>query len=298
MFSEYSLAKAVNLSFIRFGLINSVSDILYLKTSSVDAFDQLWSLVRGAMALDAETFRSIHTQSHSLLAALTIVFLAGVSQSLSQIVVLFINQVRPVRFVLSLLISALFFTVGYGFWALSIWSILNLSFAEYLPFNTVLRTVGFSYAPLMLGVLVMFPYFGSAFFLALSIWTLLAVVVGIEVITPLGRWEAFESAALGWVIVQLLQKTVGQPIASLGQWITNWVAGEELITNRLRLAQELYAGLRSQRTGLDDSLEQTLIEAGEEKTRVVRGDAGNFSAERQDERFLADRVRQRNQPFK
>jgi len=284
--------------FLRFGLINSVSGILYLKVSSVDAFDQLWSLMRGAMALDAETFRSIHTQPHSLLAALTIVFFAGVSQSLSQIVVLFINQVRPVRFVLSLLISALFFTVGYGFWTLSIWSILNLSFAEYLPFSTVLRTVGFSYAPLILGVLVMFPYFGNAFFLALSIWTLLAVVVGIEVITPLSRWQAFESAALGWVTVQLLQKTVGQPIASLGQWITNWVAGEELITNRMRLAQELYAGLRAQRTGLDDSLERTLIKAGEEKQRAVRGDAGDFPAERQDERFLSDRVRQRDQPFK
>ena len=243
------------------------------------------------MALDVETFRTIHMQPHSLLAALTIVFLAGVSQSLSQIVVLFINQVRPVRFVLSLLISALFFTIGYGFWALSTWSILNLSFAEYLPLNTVLRTVGFSYAPLMLGVLVMFPYFGSAFFLALSIWTLLAVVVGISAITPLGLWEAFESAALGWVLLQLLQKTVGQPIASLGEWITNWVAGEELITNRGRLAQELYAGLRAQRAGLDDSLERTLIEAGEEKVRVVKGRKGDFGKDSQDERFLQERVK-------
>ena len=255
------------------------------------------------MALDTNTFQTIHTQPRSLLAAFTIVFIAGVSQSLSQIVVLFINQVRPVRFVLSLLISALFFTIGYGFWALSLWSILNLSFAEYLPFNTVLRTVGFSYAPLMLGVLVMFPYFGNAFFIGLSIWTLLAVVVGIEVITPLGRWEAFESAVLGWVTVQLLQKTVGQPIASLGQWITNWVAGEELITNRMRLAQELYAGLRAQRATLDDSVEQTLIEAGQEKARIVRGDLGDLPLERptsrENERFLSDRaLHKRNQPFK
>ena len=286
-----------------FSLINSVLEVLYLKASNVDAFADLWSLVRGVMALDTDTFQTIHSQPRSLLAAFTIVFIAGVSQSLSQIVVLFINQVRPVRFVLSLLISALFFTIGYGFWALSLWSVLNLSFAEYLPFNTVLRTVGFSYAPLMLGVLVMFPYFGNAFFLGLSIWTLLAVVVGIEVITPLGRWEAFESAALGWVAVQLLQKTVGQPIASLGQWITNWVAGEELITNRMRLAQELYAGLRAQRAMLDDSVEQTLIEAGQEKARIVSGEPGNLPTERPisqaNERFLSDRaLRNRKQSYK
>ena len=215
--------------------------------AGVDAFDNLWSLVTGALALNAETFHTIQTQPHSLLAALTIVFIAGISQSLSQIVVLFINQVRPVRFVMSLVISALFFVIGYGFWALSTWAILNLTFEGHLPFTAMLRTLGFSYAPLMLGIFVIFPYFGSAIFVLLSIWTLLAVVVGIEAITPLGRWDAFESAALGWVVLQLLQKTVGQPVASLGQWITNWVAGEELITNRIRLAEELYAGLRSQR---------------------------------------------------
>lgn len=215
--------------------------------TSPDAFSQLWSLVKGALALRADTFESIRTAPHSLAAALTIVFLAGVSQSLSQIVVLFINQVRPLRFVLSLLISALFFTIGYGFWALSIWTLLNLTFDGHLTLFAVLRTLGFSYAPLMLGVLVIFPYFGNAVFVLLSIWTLLSVVIGIEAITDFGRWDAFGSAALGWVVVQLLQKTVGQPIASLGQWITNWVAGEELITNRTRLAEELYAGLRFSR---------------------------------------------------
>ena len=76
---------------------------------SQDSFTHLWALVRGALALNASTFERVHTEPHSLLAALTIVFLAGLSQSLSQIVVLFINQVRPLRFVLSLLISALFF---------------------------------------------------------------------------------------------------------------------------------------------------------------------------------------------
>lgn len=218
-----------------------------------DAFSNLWALISGAIALNADTFQIIHTQPHSLLAALTIVFLAGFFQSLSQIVVLFINQVRPLRFVLSLIISALFFTVGYGFWTLSIWIILNLSFDGHLPMSEVLRTLGFSYAPLMLfGIFVMLPYFGGGIFVLLSIWTLLSVVVGVEAITQLDRWEAFASAALGWIVLQLLQKTVGQPIASLGQWITNWVAGEELITNRTRLAQELYAGLRSQPPPIDD----------------------------------------------
>ncbi len=221
-----------------------ILSLLPNEVDAEDAFTHFGSIVRGALALKASTFRSIHTQPNSLLAALSVVFIAGLAQSLSQGVVLFINQVRPLRFVLSLLISALFFVVGYGFWALSTWAIINVTFHDHLSLVAVLRTLGFSYAPLMLSILVIFPYFGNAIFVLLSIWTLLAVVVGVEGITMLGRWDAFASAALGWVGLQLLQKTVGQPIASLAQWITNWAAGEDLITNRTRLAQELYAGLR------------------------------------------------------
>lgn len=214
-----------------------------------DAFSHFGELVRGAIALQPTTFQVLQNQPNSLLAALAVVFVAGLAQSLSQIVVLFVNQVRPLRFVLSLCISALFFVVGYCFWALSLWAMLHLFFDSYLPFTAIVRTLGFSYAPLMLGVLVVMPYFGSAIFIALSIWTLLAVIVGIASISTIGLWPAFESAALGWVVIQLIQKTVGQPIATLGQWITNWVAGEELITNRTRLAEELYEGLRMQRAG-------------------------------------------------
>lgn len=211
------------------------------------SFSALSSLISDVLRLHAEVFQTIPTLSYSLLAALLVVFVAGFFQSLSQIVVLFINQVRPFRFVLSLFISALFFVVGYGFWALSTWTILTLGFDAQLSFLEMLRTLGFSYAPLaVFGVFVMLPYFGGGVFVVLSIWTLLALVVGLESLTDMSRWDAFGSAALGWVVLQILQQTVGQPIASLGQWITNWAAGEELITNRMRLAQELYAGLRWQ----------------------------------------------------
>ena len=233
-----------------------------------DALSLFWLLISDVLRLNADVFREIPMRSHSLLAALLVVFVAGFFQSLSQIVVLFINQVRPLRFVLSLFISALFFVVGYGFWALSTWVILSVVFNAPLSFLEMLRTLGFSYAPLaVLGLFVMLPYFGGGVFVVLSIWTLLAVVVGLESLTDMSRWDAFASAALGWVVLQLLQKTVGQPIASLGQWITNWAAGEELITNRMRLAQELYAGLRSQSASLD-AMDATTWQTEQRKRRL------------------------------
>ncbi|MGB3786944.1 MAG: hypothetical protein WA949_02965 [Phormidesmis sp.] len=228
----------------------------------VDAFSQLWDLIKGAIALRPTTFQTLQNQPNSLPAALTIVFIAGIAQSLSQIVVLFVNQVRPLRFVLSLIISAILFVIGFGFWALSTWMIINTVFNVYLPLIAVIRTIGFSYAPLMLGIFVVMPYFGSAAFILLSTWTLLAVVVGIDAISTLELWEAFGSVALGWIIIQLIQKTVGQPIASLGQWITNWAAGEDLIRNRNRLSEELYAGLRAQIAQSDPSSQTQTLQSG------------------------------------
>ncbi|MBE9059670.1 hypothetical protein IQ256_01530 [cf. Phormidesmis sp. LEGE 11477] len=240
----------------QFGYLSQHLTQILAAVPKVDAFSQLWGLVKGVIALRPITFQTLQNQPHSLPAALTIVFIAGIAQSLSQIVVLFINQVRPLRFILSLVISAILFVVGFGFWALSTWVMINTVFNSYLPLSAVIRTIGFSYAPLMLGLFVVMPYFGSAVFILLSIWTLLAVVVGIDTISTLALWEAFGSVALGWIGIQLIQKTVGQPIASLGQWIINWVAGEDLIRNRNRLAEELYAGLRTQIAG-SDSLSQT-----------------------------------------
>ena len=271
--------------------------LIYLQTASQsvegNAFSSLCFLISNVLRLSMDVFKTIPTLSYSLPAALLIVFAAGFFQSLSQIVVLFINQVRPLRFVLSLLISALLFVVGYGFWALSTWIILSLVFDAQLPLLEMLRTLGFSYAPMaVFGATVMLPYFGGGAFVMLSIWTLLAVVVGLESLTEINRWDAFASAMLGWVVLQLLQKTVGQPVASLGQWITNWAAGEELITNRMRLAQELYAGLRAQ-SALSDDLDNRLDAASRQRRDRAQNNQtqNNQKKNAQTQRWTKDQIK-------
>lgn len=213
------------------------------QTMQPTAFDPFWALVRGTLRLDEATFQLIHTLPLSLLAALLVVLLAGLSQAVGQSVVLFINQVRPLRFVFSLLLSTVLFVFGYSFWALSTWVIVHFIFAGDATLIEVIRTLGFSYAPLIFSALMVFPYLGMPIFVVLSIWSLWAIVVGIDAITALDRWQTFTSTALGWAVLQLLQRTVGQPIVTLGRWLTNQVAGGRLIRDRSRLSQLLQAGL-------------------------------------------------------
>ncbi|XDE63045.1 hypothetical protein AB3M80_02495 [Arthrospira platensis BEA 1257B] len=66
------------------------------------AFDQWWHLILGALSLNRDAFVEINILPLGRGLALTIVLVAGVSQAIGQSIVLFINRVRPFRFVLSL----------------------------------------------------------------------------------------------------------------------------------------------------------------------------------------------------
>jgi hypothetical protein len=211
--------------------------------NQITALDRFWSLVADVLLLNADSFRLLNHLPLSSIASILVVLLAALSQGIGQSVVLFINRVRPFRFILSLLISAIIFTFNYNFWVLSTWLVATQIFQTNLSLVEIVRTFGFSYAPLLLGFLMVIPYFGMPIFVILSIWTLLAIVTGIEAISPLGLWQVFECCIGGWIVLQISQRLLGRPIVAITTWLTERIAGVELITDRLELEQILYTGL-------------------------------------------------------
>ena len=212
-------------------------------TATETAFDQFWLLVFGVLRLDSETFRLINHLPLSLIASIVVVLLAALSQGIGQSVVLFINRVRPLRFILSLAIAAIIFTFNYNFWVLSTWLVANQIFQVSLPLVEVIQTFGFSYAPLVFGFLMVIPYFGMPIFVTLSIWTLLAIVTGIEAIADLGFWQVFECCIFGWLVLQISQRTIGRPLAAFTRMLTQKVAGVDLVREQEELEEILYTGL-------------------------------------------------------
>ncbi|MEN9521036.1 MAG: hypothetical protein RLZZ381_3624, partial [Cyanobacteriota bacterium] len=75
--------------------------MLILTITTNTAIARLWSLVSGVLLLNSETFKSINNLPLSLIASILVVLLAGLSQTFGQSVMLFINRVRPLRFLLS-----------------------------------------------------------------------------------------------------------------------------------------------------------------------------------------------------
>jgi hypothetical protein len=207
------------------------------------AINQFWSLVSGVLLLNSQTFADINNLPLGLIASILVVLLAGLSQTFGQSVMLFINQVRPVRFLLSVAIAAVIFVFNYNFWVLSTWLVAQWLFEANLSLVAVIKTLGFSYAPLLLGFLMVIPYFGMPILVVLSIWTLMAIATGLGIISNLSIWQAFECCLGGWLVLQISQRVVGKAIARITSRIVDWVAGVELITEPDYLEQMLYSGL-------------------------------------------------------
>ena len=217
--------------------------MLILSTTVDTAINQFWTLVSGVLLLNPQTFTTINNLPLGLIASILIVLLAGLSQTFGQSVMLFINRVRPLRFILSMAIAAVIFVFNYNFWVLSTWLVAKWFYGVNLPLVEVIKTLGFSYAPLLLGFLMVIPYFGMPILIVLSIWTLMAIATGLGAISNLGIWQAFESCLGGWLVLQISQRVFGKAIARITSRIVDWVAGVELITEPDYLEQMLYSGL-------------------------------------------------------
>lgn len=231
------------------------------------AFENGWDLFSGALSLNPDAFLEIGNFPDGRTLALTVVLVAGLSQAIGQCIVLFINRVKPFRFVLSLGMAAILFAFTFWFWALSIWFVGNTFFGTGLTARSTLTTLGLSYAPQIFRFLMGLPYFGIPIGVFLSIWSLLAEVTAIKAIANLDTWSAFTCAGLGWVVLQALQRTIGRPIVALGQGMMNLAAGTRVVTDRQQLQEMVMEGNFE---NLDDVGNEVLLDATTPPTPEIR----------------------------
>ena len=214
-----------------------------LLTTADTAISSFWTLVSGVLLLNPQTFEAIDNLPLGLVASILVVLLAGLSQTFGQSVMLFVNRVRPLRFFLSIAIAAVIFVFNYNFWVFSTWTVAQGIFGIKLSLIEVIKTLGFSYAPLLLGFLMVIPYFGMPILIVLSIWALIAIATGLGTISNLGIWQAFECCLGGWLVLQISQRLFGRAISGIVNKIVDWVAGVELVTEPDYIEQMLYSGL-------------------------------------------------------
>ncbi len=201
-----------------------------------------WNLLNGALRLEPDVFRQAEPLPTGLRTALLVVLLAGISTALGQGAVLFINRIKVGRFAASLAVAAVIFAFTYLFWTMSTLLIACYGFHSEAPWRGVAIAVGVGYAPRVFGLLVFMPFFGTPVFVLLSLWSPLAILTGVGGALGLPEWQALLCSALGWLVLQLLERTVGRPVVGVARWLRRRAAGAEVVTGLARLGGADTAG--------------------------------------------------------
>lgn len=207
--------------------------------------NQLGDLMGGAFLLSQDAFQTIVRLPHGRTLALLVVLLAGLSLAIGQSIILFVNQIKPIRFVFSLLLTAILFVFGFLFLVFSTWLVGWLPGFTRIPWSALVRALGLSYVPLLFSFLGAMPYAGVPILNVLSVWHLLAMVVAVSALTPQTLSNALVYVAFGWAVLQLLKGTIGQPIANLGGRLMSSVAGVDVVRRRSQLKQLVDSGLET-----------------------------------------------------
>lgn len=196
-----------------------------------------FEMIGQALGLRREPFQVLLASDSVTRLGFLVLVLAGFSEALGQSIVLFVNRVKPRRFVASLLLSTLIFAFGFGFWSFSIWVVADVLFEVHQPFRVVPQVLSLAYAPYLFSFFTLTPYFGTFFGSILSLWRLLAVLIAVSVSLSLTLSQALICGALGWMLLQVLQRTIGRPVVWLSRRLRRMVAGVPLVFDKNRWAE-------------------------------------------------------------
>jgi hypothetical protein len=184
--------------------------------------------IRLALRLDPEIYALVQSSPQGIAVALWVVLFAAISEAIGQSIVLFINRLRPWRFVLAQAIAIVSHIIGYMIWAFSIWLAVWFVFGVREPLVATFAVVGLAYAPQLFAFFEMMPWIGNGFGLLLSLWSMAAVVVAIQWGMGLSLWQAALTGLISWAGIQLFRRSLGRPIYALGRYIQHGAAGSQM----------------------------------------------------------------------
>lgn len=175
-------------------------------------------LLRGALRLNPGAFEALLSappaQGQAL--GLWVVLAAGLSSTLGQSVALIGSRVSKRRFAATVGLNALLFAGGFLLWCLALVALAALTLGAPPALANVVALVGLAHAPQLLGAFTLTPYFGSPLQALLSIWTLLATLVATATLFAIPAPAAALLAGSGWLLSQLLQRTLGRVVVRVG----------------------------------------------------------------------------------
>jgi hypothetical protein len=204
-----------------------------------------WQAWTNTLVFNEKLIIAIQDRPDALIISLVILFAAGVSQTVSQSIILFLNQVSKGRFLVSLIIGGLLSIIAYTFWTVSIWVIARWVFETNETFTTAFRVLALGQAPLVLSIVTIIPYAGTALSRILHIWTFLLVLFIIEITFHLTSWQSIVCAGLGWALFMFFQFFSGPVIDRVQRLIWKHTTGRPLDVTAHKMIEYLEEQLQN-----------------------------------------------------
>jgi hypothetical protein len=151
---------------------------------------------------------------HPGLLALAVAVLAGVSQLVGDSVILFVNRVRPARFIAALGLNGLLFALSLAAEGAVIWLAARFIFGADEPIGMGILVAFLGSAPLVFGFFIMAATLGPLVGRLLRIWSWLITLLAVRDGFGLALWQALVCIVLALLVVWLINIQFG-PILGL-----------------------------------------------------------------------------------
>ena len=210
---------------------------------------ELIDLTVKALGFSGTAFQTVTISPQAQTAALAIVFLAGISEMLGQSVALVVNRVPLYRFLASLSFTGIIYALTAMTWGLAVLAVAPLTrvgalgFSDFLPVTGILSL---AFAPRLLGVFSIAPYFGSALGKLLEAWSLALAVFGLHIGLGLPMGAAAFCGIVGWVVSFVLRGFLGNALAKPLSRLKVAVYGSAMDKTPRQLVDDIIARLKKE----------------------------------------------------
>lgn len=207
----------------------------------------LFGLAVSAAGFSADAFQRASTSAEAESAALIIAFLAGMSEMLGQSVILVVNRIALYRFIASLLFTGATYLVTVLTWGLCALAVAPLTGKDG-PLLTdaagVIGVVSLAFAPRLLGVFSIAPYFGAAFANLLEVWAMALAVFGLTVAFDMPLGAALFCGGAGWIASYALRSFLGHALAKPLGHLRVFITGSPLDRTPQQLVDDVVSAIR------------------------------------------------------
>ncbi len=156
------------------------------------------SLILDAALLQRSAYEALAQSPELAFGMLAVPFLAGASEMAGQAVVFAERRVRALHAAASFLLTGFAYVAAVGLWTGGAYLLLELD-GVHSPDTTILGVVALGYAPRLLSLFTIAPYYGELLGRALDSWSMVCVGWGLSVVTGSPIQIVMLCACLGWL---------------------------------------------------------------------------------------------------